>query len=93
MAPSPTKTHPTEARVADELPRDEGWQFEPKWDGFRCLAFREGKTVDLRAKSGKPLGRYFPEMVKAVQNISDDRYVLDGELVIVREQSLSFDAL
>jgi ATP-dependent DNA ligase len=82
-----------EARVADELPRDEGWQFEPKWDGFRCLAFRKGKTVDLRAKSGKPLGRYFPEMVKAVQNISDDRFVLDGELVIVREQSLSFDAL
>jgi ATP-dependent DNA ligase len=82
-----------EARIADELPRDKGWQFEPKWDGFRCLAFREGKSVDLRAKSGKPLGRYFPEIVKAVGDIPDDRFVLDGELAIVQNRRLSFDAL
>ena len=93
MALSPSKTHPMEARVAEELPRNDGWQFEPKWDGFRCLAFRKGKTVDLRAKSGKPLGRYFPELVAAVGQIADDRFVLDGELVIAQGQRLSFDVL
>ena len=51
-----------EAKLVDQLPTEPGWQFEPKWDGFRCLAFRAGDEVDLRAKSGKPLGRYFPEV-------------------------------
>jgi ATP-dependent DNA ligase len=82
-----------EARIAEELPRDRGWQFEPKWDGFRCLAFRKGKAVDLRAKSGKPLGRYFPEIVEAIRDISADRFVLDGELTIIQGKRLSFDAL
>jgi ATP-dependent DNA ligase len=82
-----------EARTAEELPRDQGWQFEPKWDGFRCLAFRKGKTVDLRAKSGKPLGRYFPEIVEAVRDISADRFILDGELTVIQGKRLSFDAL
>ena len=52
---------PMEARLVDGLPDEPGWQFEPKWDGFRCLAYRSGNLVDLRAKSGKPLGRYFPK--------------------------------
>src|SRR3954468_25079030 len=59
----PPDTQPMEAKLVDDLPKDRGWQFEPKWDGFRCLAFRSGDEVALTAKSGKPLARYFPEMV------------------------------
>jgi ATP-dependent DNA ligase len=82
-----------EARAADALPDNEGWQFEPKWDGFRCLAFREGEEVELRAKSGKPLGRYFPEVVDLLRKLPAERFVVDGELVIEIEGKLSFDAL
>ena len=85
-------TPPMEARSVAELPEDPGWQFEPKWDGFRCLAFKSGAGVDLRAKSGKPLGRYFPEMLAALQ-AAVANFVLDGELTIVREGTLSFEAL
>jgi len=93
-----------EARLASELPTQGPWQFEPKWDGFRCLAFRQGKSVELRAKSGKALGRYFPEIVQALavtgvgnrvprDAISRPDFVLDGELLIPSGDSLSFDAL
>ncbi|GAC1478530.1 MAG: hypothetical protein NVS2B11_02090 [Acetobacteraceae bacterium] len=84
---------PMEARSAADLPEDGAWQFEPKWDGFRCLAFKSGSQVDLRAKSGKPLGRYFPEMVAALQEAPADDFVLDGELTIMRDGHLSFAAL
>src|SRR5512146_1423943 len=57
---------PEEAKSVDEIPSGEQWQFEPKWDGFRCLAFRDGDTVVLQSKSGQPLGRYFPEMVQGL---------------------------
>ena len=86
-------THPMEARSVDELPAGEGWQFEPKWDGFRCLAFKAGEEVELRAKSGKPLGRYFPEVVQALRELPPASFVLDGELAIPQGDSLSFDAL
>ncbi len=86
-------TPPMEAKLVDELPDGPDWQFEPKWDGFRCLAFRDGDVVDLRAKSGKPLGRYFPEIVDQLKTIAPNRFVLDGELAIPIGQSLSFDAL
>jgi len=86
-------TFPMEARAVDALPEDEGWQFEPKWDGFRCLAFKAGDAVDLRAKSGKPLGRYFPEVVQALRDLGPTSFVLDGELTIPQGDSLSFDAL
>jgi len=82
-----------EARIADKLPEGQGWQFEPKWDGFRCLAFRDGGAVDLRGKSGKSLARYFPEIVAALGALEADRFVLDGELAIPLESTLSFDAL
>jgi ATP-dependent DNA ligase len=91
--PIPKDTAPMEARAVDALPDEPGWQFEPKWDGFRCLAFRDGAQVDLRAKSGKPLGRYFPEMVAALATLPADRFVLDGELAIPTDGTLSFDAL
>ena len=91
--PLPITTSPMEAHIADELPDGRHWQFEPKWDGFRCLAFREGDEVDLRAKSGKPLGRYFPEIVEALRSIKSERFVLDGELVVPMHDTLSFAAL
>lgn len=82
-----------EARLVSELPAEGAWQFEPKWDGFRCLVFRRGKPIELRAKSGKPLGRYFPEIVHALSRLKPEHFVLDGELLIPSGGSLSFDAL
>ena len=89
----PLDTAPMEARSEEELPREKGWQFEPKWDGFRCLAFRKKDAVDLRAKSGKPLARYFPEVVALLRGLSVERFVVDGELTVELEGRLSFDAL
>ncbi len=83
-----------DARTADVLPDSDGsWQYEPKWDGFRCLAFKAGGAVELRAKSGKPLGRYFPEVVAHLAAIEGAHFVIDGELVIAFEGQSSFDAL
>ena len=84
---------PMEAKLVEALPDGEGWQFEPKWDGFRCLVFRDGGEVHLQSKSGKPLGRYFPEIVDSVCAMEADRFVLDGELIIPIGGILSFDAL
>jgi ATP-dependent DNA ligase len=89
----PLETAPMEARSVEALPDGPGWQFEPKWDGFRCLAFKSGDAVELRAKSGKPLGRYFPEMLDALRTAPADDFVLDGELTICRDGALSFAAL
>jgi ATP-dependent DNA ligase len=89
----PIDTEPMEAKSAANLPADEGWQYEPKWDGFRCLAFKEGGSVDLRTKSGKPLGKYFPEVVAFLGALQIERFVIDGELVIEIEGKLSFEAL
>jgi len=82
-----------EARSVDHLPDEAGWQFEPKWDGFRCIAVRQGAAVALFAKSGKPLGRYFPDMVQVLQALPAGDFVLDGELTIPIDGRLSFDAL
>ena len=82
-----------EAMPATELPSGPEWQYEPKWDGFRCLAFRDGKRVDLMSKSQKPLTRYFPELVAALAALKADRFVLDGEIVIPSDGGLSFDNL
>jgi ATP-dependent DNA ligase len=84
---------PAEARSVSEIPSDEGWQYEPKWDGFRCLVFRRGDKVLLQSKAGQPLGRYFPELVSAVRDLPYDRFVLDGEIVIFSAGRLSFDDL
>jgi ATP-dependent DNA ligase len=89
----PLSIEPMEAKLVSELPTDSGWQFEPKWDGFRCLAFRAGNQVDLRAKSGKPLARYFPEVVAMLKGLRPAKFVLDGELAIPIDGALSFDAL
>jgi hypothetical protein len=80
--PIPVDFQPMEARAVNHLPEGEGWQYEPKWDGFRCLAFRDGSEVDLRSKSGQPLARYFPDIAERVAKLGRQRFVLDGELVI-----------
>ena len=84
---------PMEALPALELPAGPEWQYEPKWDGFRCLAFRDGERVDLQSKSGKPLTRYFPELAAALLALKPRKFVLDGEIVISVDGDLSFDEL
>jgi ATP-dependent DNA ligase len=92
--PLPLDIRPMEAKAADSIPSDDGlWQYEPKWDGFRCLVFKADDAVDLRAKSGKPLGRYFPELVSAMRDLDTRHFVVDGEIVIDIDGSLSFEAL
>ena len=91
--PVPLDLAPMEAKLVNEVPRDVGWRFEPKWDGFRCLAFRDGDEVVLKAKSGKPLGRFFPDVVAALRALPVDRFVVDGELTIAVGGELSFEAL
>src|SRR5580704_11436628 len=83
--PISKRYRPMEALSASELPSGPDWQYEPKWDGFRCLAFRDGKRVDLLSKAGKPLTRYFPELVVALAELPAKQFVLDG--------TLSFDNL
>jgi ATP-dependent DNA ligase len=82
-----------EALLAAELPEGDGWQYEPKWDGFRCLARRIGGVVTLTSKSGKPLARYFPEVVDILRSLKSTDFLLDGELIIPVGDALSFDAL
>jgi len=82
-----------EALLAAELPEGKGWQFEPKWDGFRCLAHRDGAEVTLTSKSGKPLARYFPEVVEMLHRLKSKQFLLDGELIIPAGDALSFEAL
>ena len=76
------KLAPMEAKLVLELPTEPGWQFEPKWDGFRALVLRDGNDVEILSKSGKSLARYFPEVVSLVAEIDQTRFVLDGELIL-----------
>src|ERR1700723_1211165 len=84
---------PMEALPASELPSGPGWQYEPKGDGFRCIAFRDGAKIDLESKSGKPLTRYFPEPAEALAKVKAKKFVLDGEIVIPVDGNPSFDHL
>jgi ATP-dependent DNA ligase len=83
---------PMLGRLARELPRD-GFVYEPKWDGFRCVAFRDRDEVDLRSRNDRPLARYFPELVEGVRAVTAPRFVLDGEIVVVAGGQLDFEAL
>jgi ATP-dependent DNA ligase len=91
--PVPLDLAPMEAKLVEEIPREPGWRFEPKWDGFRCLAYRSGGEVLLKAKSGKPLDRFFPDMVAALKASPIDSFVVDGELTIAVGGEPSFEAL
>src|SRR4051794_38202650 len=82
---------PMEALSVEAIPEGGGWQYEPKWDGFRALAFRDGDKVDLQSKAGQPLARYFPEVVEALRDLKPKKFVLDGEIVVPIEGELDFD--
>lgn len=84
---------PMEARNAARLPESGDWLYEPKWDGFRGLAFRKGNEVLLQSKAGQPLGRYFPELIEALQKLPQKQFVIDGEIVILSGGHLDFNAL
>jgi ATP-dependent DNA ligase len=84
---------PMEALSVEEIPTGTQWQYEPKWDGFRCLAFRDGDRVELQSKSGQPLARYFPEMVESLLQLKAKQFILDGEIVVPIAGRLSFDEL
>ncbi len=96
IAGLPYPLPPMDALTAERLPEPstaQAWQYEPKWDGFRCIAYRDGKQVRLQSKSGQPLERYFPEVVKRLLAVKTPRFVLDGELVVPVGKALSFDDL
>jgi ATP-dependent DNA ligase len=84
---------PMEALAVDEIPVGDQWQYEPKWDGFRCLAFRDGERIELQSKAGQPLARYFPDLVSALRQLQARRFVLDGEIAVPLAGKLSFDEL
>src|SRR3979409_2083291 len=84
---------PMEALSVDAIPEGPNWQYEPKWDGFRCLVFRNGDKVDLQSKSGKPLTRYFPDVVAAVPSSKADAFGLDGGVGVPEGNQFSFDRL
>jgi ATP-dependent DNA ligase len=91
--PIQTPFLPMEALSTGDIPDGPEWQYEPKWDGFRCLAFRDGAAVEMQSKAGQPLARYFPEMVEALAAVGAKRFVLDGEIVIPAGKQLAFDEL
>ena len=91
--PLPTDYAPMEAKLTAVLPGAGDWQYEPKFDGFRCLAFKDGADVDLRSKSGQPFNRYFPEVVAAIAKLPANQCILDGELVVPEGDTLSFEQL
>src|SRR6266536_2671745 len=82
-----------EARSEGRVREGDGWQYEPKWDGFRCLAFRDGDRIELQSKAGKPLNRYFPEIVVAMGELDASAFVLDGEIAVPAGKVFSFDDL
>jgi ATP-dependent DNA ligase len=84
---------PMLAKLSRDLPEQEGMSYEPKWDGFRCIVFRDGGEVVLGSRNEKPLDRYFPELIEALLPNVPDRCVLDGEIVLVGPSGLDFDAL
>jgi ATP-dependent DNA ligase len=84
---------PMEAKITSEIPVGAGWQYEPKWDGFRCLAFRDGDDIELQSKAGQPLTRYFPEVIAALLKSRAKTFALDGELIVPIQGLLSFDDL
>jgi ATP-dependent DNA ligase len=89
----PNFIEPMEALLAEQLPEGPGWQYEPKWDGFRCIAMRDTDEVELWSKSGKPLARYFPEVAAMFGRLKTKRFVLDGELLIASHGAIAFDVL
>jgi ATP-dependent DNA ligase len=86
-------TPPMEALLVASLPQGKEWRYEPKWDGFRCMAFKQDKKIELVSKSGRPLNRYFPDIVALLKQVKAPHFVLDGELVIAKDKGYSFGDL
>jgi ATP-dependent DNA ligase len=84
---------PMLAAVQPSVPEGPGWSYEPKWDGFRTLVFRDGDRVDLVSRGARPMTRYFPELLPGIRALPAERVVLDGEIIIVGEDGLDFDSL
>ncbi|HME91402.1 MAG TPA: ATP-dependent DNA ligase, partial [Myxococcaceae bacterium] len=84
---------PMLASLADEIPAGPGWLYEPKWDGFRALVFRDGDRIHLASRNGQALERYFPELLTQLREALPTRCMVDGEIVIVGDRGLDFDAL
>src|ERR1700716_3417895 len=84
---------PMETRSVEEIPIGSNWQYEPKWDGFRCIAFRDAENIYLQSKAGQSLARYFPDVVEALAKLPTKNFVLDGELAIPVNGALSFDEM
>ncbi|MEA2555942.1 MAG: hypothetical protein QOI60_1273 [Actinomycetota bacterium] len=93
MAPVVPPVPPMLAKLEDGLPDGDGWRFEPKWDGFRAIVFRDGETVQVQSRDTRSLDRYFPEVVEGVSALPEGSWVIDGELLIVTPEGLAFDAL
>ena len=91
--PIPVTYAPMEAKSVANLPTGDEWQYEPKWDGFRCVAFKAGDAVELRSKSGQSLTRYFPEVAGALRRVKSATFVVDGEIIVPEDGAPSFDAL
>lgn len=91
--PLPIDYAPMEANTAREIPEGQEWEYEPKWDGFRTLVFRDHEDINLMSKAGQPLARYFPEIVDALRAIAAKKFVLDGEVIVTEKRTLNFDAL
>src|SRR3979411_510122 len=92
-AETPSGLAAMEACSVDAIPRGAEWQYEPKWDGFRCLLSRNAGSVTLRSKSGEDLTRYFPELVEAALQLKATQFTLDGEIVVPHGKTFSFDDL
>jgi ATP-dependent DNA ligase len=84
---------PQLAKSSKELPEGDGWVYEPKWDGFRTIVFRDGDDVYLQSRNGKPMNRYFPEVVESIRAMENDRLVVDGEIIVVVDGIQEFDLL
>src|SRR5215469_14202802 len=84
---------PMEMTQVERIPDGPQWEYEPKWDGFRALIFRDGDQIEIQSKSRQPLARYFPEVVERLHSLAPDKFVLDGELMVQIGDELSFDAL
>jgi ATP-dependent DNA ligase len=93
MLPVPQTLEPMESKAVADLPEGDGWQYEPKWDGFRCLAFRDGAKVCLRSRNQRLLNRYFPELVDVFAALPTKRFVLDGEIILLIDGHSSFEDL
>ncbi len=91
--PVPPPVSPMLAKLVRELPVGDSWSYEPKWDGFRCIVFRDGQDVELGSRNERPLTRYFPELLDPLRAALPDRAVVDGEIVIMTEHGLDFDQL